>query len=102
MFIIACVLSILLLTLIIKTQKSILFQLNSELKAFYRHLFSNKTVTEFRDDFKHVGKTLLKAFKQIYRALTLVVYWLSVPLVSILLPFVVYCIAIGNSFFRKY
>lgn len=101
MFIIICALTALLAILIIKTEKATILKLASELKAFYRHLFSKEAVTEFRDDIIHVGKTLLKSFKQIFRALRLTVFWLSTPVVVVLLPFVLaVCVAI-KAFINK-
>lgn len=84
--IIAAVLAIALLVLIARTIREESSELAAEIRDFLRRLFSKSTVVDATDDFKHIAATYVKAFKQILRATGLVVFWLSLPLILILLP----------------
>lgn len=81
--IIAAVLSIALFVLIARTIKDDAKALGADFKAFFHQLFSKDTVVEAKDDFKHIVKTIGKAFVQIGRALKLTSFWLFLPLIVV-------------------
>ena len=80
------VLAILLAITVYKSTKSDIVDCCTIYVGLVKEFFSKKVLNEFKDDIKHVGSTLLKAFGQIGRALKLVIYWLSVPVLIVLFP----------------
>ena len=80
------VLAILLAALIVKNTKSEIKDFGKKYVKFVKALFTRKTLTELTDDLKHVGATLVKAGKQIFRALKLVGFWVALPFIVILSP----------------
>lgn len=94
------VLAILLLVLIVKNTKSEIKDFGKEYVGFIKAIFTRKTLTELTDDLKHVGATLAKAGKQIFRALKLVGCWLTLPLLVVTIP-VLATIVIAYKAFTK-
>ena len=80
------VLAILLAALIVKNTKAEIKDFGKEYVEFVKALFTSRTLSELTDDLKHVGATLAKAGKQIFRALKLVGFWVALPFFAILLP----------------
>lgn len=80
------VLAILLTALIIKNTKSEIKDFGTEYVNFIKALFTRGTLTELTVDLKHVGATLVKAGKQIFRALKLVCFWAALPFIALLFP----------------
>ena len=80
------VLAILLAALIVKDTKAEIKDLGKGYVKFVKALFTRGTLTELTDDLKHVGATLAKAGKQIFRALKLVGFWVALPFLAVLIP----------------
>lgn len=80
------VLAILLAALIVKNTKEEIKDFGKEYVSFVKQCFTRDTLTELVDDLKHVGATLVKAGKQILRALTLLGFWLTLPLFAVVIP----------------
>lgn len=80
------VLAILLAALIVKNTKEEIKDFGAEYIRFTKQCFTRDTLTELADDLKHVGATLAKAGKQIFRALKLVGFWVSLPFLAVLFP----------------
>ena len=94
------VLAILLAVLIVKTTKEDIKDIGGAYTDFIKSIFTRKTLTEFTDDLKHAGATLVKAGKQIIRALNLVGCWLLLPVAAVLIP-VIATIVIAYKAFTK-
>lgn len=80
------VLAILLAALIVKNTKEDIKEFGAAYVDFIKTLFTRETLSELTDDLKHVGATLAKAGKQIFRALKLVGFWVALPFFAILIP----------------
>lgn len=80
------VLAILLAALIVKNTKAEIKDFGKEYVNFIKVLFTRRTLSELTDDLKHVGATLAKAGKQIFRALKLVGFWVALPFLPVLIP----------------
>ena len=78
--------AILLAALIVKNTKEEIKDFGAEYLSFIKQCFTRDTLTELTDDLKHVGATLAKAGKQIFRALKLVGFWVALPFFAILIP----------------
>lgn len=75
-----------LLALIVKNTKAEIKDFGKEYVDFIKALFTRRTLSELTDDLKHVGATLTKAGKQIFRALKLVGFWVALPFLAVLIP----------------
>lgn len=80
------VLAILLAALIVKNTKAEIKDFGKEYVDFVKALFTRATLSELTGDLKHVGATLAKAGKQIFRALKLVGFWVALPFLAVLIP----------------
>lgn len=80
------VLAILLAALIVKNTKAEIKDFGKEYVNFIKALCTRTTLSELTDDLKHVGVTLAKAGKQIFRALKLVGFWVALPFLAVLIP----------------
>ena len=80
------VLAILLTALIVKNTKSDIKDFVKKYVGFIKSIFTRATLSELTDDLKHVGAILVKAGKQIFRALKLVGYWVALPFIAVLIP----------------
>lgn len=80
------VLAILLAALIVKNTKAEIKDFGKDYVEFVKALITRATLSELTDDLKHVGATLAKAGKQIFRALKLVGFWVALPFLAVLIP----------------
>ena len=92
--VVIAVLAILLTIAVYKSTKTEVHNLCTNYAVLIKQFLVKKTFNEFKDDMKHAGATLVKAFGQIGRALKLVTYWLLVPVFIVLIPLIIVVVAL--------